>query len=265
MKNRKGEGAYIIGICGGPSCGKTTVTHSLITSSWGGNVTSIKSSDFYKPLLSTDPEKGLNTQFNEEIKGIEKIDDENIKEQEMTKIVEKINKDYDFDSPDAIEYGLLIEGLQKLKNGESFNMPKYNKKTKMRDSKFIKVKPCDVIVVEGHLIFANEELRKMFDLKVYIDTDDDVRLSRRILKAMKDAEKDGTVFDIFAFLEKYEKYVKPAHEKYVETTKKYADIVMPNYGFTIEEISTEEHASNYQPALSLIVQGIKDKTTPGET
>jgi uridine kinase len=115
------------------------------------------------------------------------------------------------------------------------------------------------VVVEGHLIFANKELRDTFDLKIYIDADDDVRLSRRILKAMKDGEKDGKKFDIFAFLEKYEKYVKPAHEKYVDTTKKYADIVIPNYGFTIEEINVEEHFYSDKPALELIMKEIKNR------
>jgi uridine kinase len=114
-----------------------------------------------------------------------------------------------------------------------------------------------VIIVEGHLIFAHKELNALLDLKIYIDADDDVRLSRRILKEMKEACEDK--FDVDNCLDKYEKFVKPAHEKYVEPTKKFADMVIPNYGFTIKELNIEKQFV-CRPALDLIIKEIKTRT-----
>lgn len=85
---------------------------------------------------------------------IRSLDDDN----DHSVAIEKINKDYDFDNPDAIEFELLVEGLKELKKNNSFSMPKYNKKTKMREEKWVKVHPSDVIIVEGHLAFAYKEL-----------------------------------------------------------------------------------------------------------
>lgn len=243
---------FLIGICGGPSCGKTTLVE-YIKISLGRSIACIKCSDFYKPLLGDmNKQKSTTSEFTEELNQIDDKDDNNsIK-------LEKINKEYNFDSPDAIEFELLTEGLKLLKQNVPFTMPKYNKKTKTREEKWVTVDPCDVIIVEGHLIFAHKELREMFDLKIYIDADDDVRLSRRILKEKNEGEKDGD-FDIIKCLNKYEKFVKPAHEKFVEPTKKYADMVIPNYGFTIEELNIEKQFV-CKPALDLIIKEIKTRT-----
>lgn len=246
---------FIIGICGGPSCGKTTLVE-YIKASLGRSIACIKCSDFYKPLLGG--MKRQNSASSEYEKDIESITEEELKEQKIENVVEKINKEYDFDSPDAIEFDLLIEGLKLLKKKVPFKKPKYNKKTKTREKEFVTVEPCDVVVIEGHLIFANKELLDMFDLKIYIDADDDVRLSRRILKAMNEEDKDKK-FDIIKFLNKYEKFVKPAHEKYVEPTKKYADVVIPNYGFTIEELNIKKQFV-CKPALDLIIKEVKNRT-----
>ncbi|CAI2362859.1 unnamed protein product [Moneuplotes crassus] len=213
------KGVFLIGICGGPSCGKTTLVEH-IKMNLVRSIACIKCSDFYKPLLG----KGRSTHSHDGLdEELEQID----AEEDHKTAVEKINKLYDFDSPDAIEFDLLIEVLKKLKENKSTTKPKYNKKTKMREENWVKVDPCDVIIVEGHLAFANKELREMFDQKIYIEADDDIRLTRRILKEKKEAEKDGD-FDITKCLDKYEKFVKPAYDKYVEPTKKYADMVIPN-------------------------------------
>lgn len=172
--------------------------------------------------------------------------------------MDKINKEYNFDSPDAIEFELLVEGLELLKKNVPFTMPKYDKKTKTRKEKWVTVEPCDVIIVEGHLIFADKALREMFDLKIYIDADDDVRLSRRILKEKNEAEIVGEDFDVMKCLNKYEKFVKPAHEKYVEPNQKFADMVIPNYGFTIEELNIDKQLV-CKPALDLIIKEIKGR------
>ena len=114
------------------------------------------------------------------------------------------------------------------------------------------IKPSSVIIIEGHLIFCNEELMKHMDLKVFIDTDDDVRLSRRVLKMSRRHPGDKTFLK--DLLQKYETYVKPSFEKFIEPTKKYADIILPNYGF-----STEDKLDIYKmniPAVDLIINRI---------
>ena len=214
----------------------------------GASIACIKCSDFYKPLLGKHADTDIN--MEEELK----IDDA----EDSDSAIDKINKTYNFDSPDAIDFGMLVEGLKKLKKGESFSKPKYNKKLKVREDTWQTVDPCDVVIVEGHLIFSNKDLLDMFDLKIYVDADDDVRLSRRILKEKKEAEKDGK-FDVIKCLNKYEKFVKPAHEKYVEPTKKFADMFIPNYGFTIEELNVEKQFV-CKPALDLIIKEIKART-----
>lgn len=242
---------FLIGICGGPSCGKTTLVE-YIKISLGRTIAVIKWSDFYKPLFGNlKAHSSSSTEFAEELKGMDDGENKNKK-------FEKIHKEYNFDSPDAIDFDLLIDGLKELKKSKPFTMPKYNKKTKTRDEKWVTVEPWDVIIVEGHLLFANKELRDSFDLKIYIDADDDVRLSRRILKEKNEQEKDGE-FDVLKCLEKYEKFVKPAHEKYVEPTRKYADMVIPNYGFTIEELNIEKQFV-CKPALDIIIKEIKART-----
>lgn len=98
----------------------------------------------------------------------------------------------DFDSPDAIDWKILLKGVEALKAGLPFNKPIYDDMTMIRTALTEHIKPSSVIIVEGHLIFCNEELRKMMDLKVFIDTDDDVRLSRRVLKMSRRHPDDKT-------------------------------------------------------------------------
>jgi uridine kinase len=103
-------------------------------------------------------------------------------EEELLKEVQQINEEVDFDDPKTIDFDLLIKLLAQLKQNKPFNMPVYDKFLKIRTEKMTKIFPHPVIIVEGCLIFCNAELRELFDLTVWIDTDDDVRLSRRVLK-----------------------------------------------------------------------------------
>ena len=175
--------------------------------------------------------------------------------------LEKINKLYDFDSPDAIEFDLLVDCMNAFKNNKSFLMPKYNKKTKTREENWVTVEPCDIVIVEGHLVFAHQELTDMFDMKIYIDADDDVRLTRRILKEKAEAEKDGD-FDIMKCLERYEKFVKPAYDKYVEPTKKFADMVIPNNiqtGLQLDSLSEDGKKTLSINRSMLIICNVAEK------
>ena len=113
--------------------------------------------------------------------------------------------------------------------------------------------PSDVIIVEGALIFCSEELRKMFDLSLFIDTDDDVRLSRRVLKMSRKYPGDKEF--LAELLHKYERFVKPSFEKFIEPTKKYSDIILPNYGFSTED-KLDIDMMNI-PALDLIIRRVE--------
>jgi len=112
------------------------------------------------------------------------------------------------------------------------------------------VHPREIIIVEGHLLFTNPDILEHFDLKVYIDADADVRLSRRVLRMMQKPN-----FDVKAYLERYEKIEKPSYEKYIEPTKRIADIVIPNYGFSLEELDVHKQMVS-MPAINLMVKEV---------
>ena len=159
----------------------------------------------------------------------------------------------DFDDPKAIDFELLNKGIKSLRNGNPFNMPKYDDETMIRTAMTEHIKPAPVIIVEGHLIFCDEELMKRMDLKVFIDTDDDVRLSRRVLKVSRKHPNDSQ--HLRDFLDKYERQIKPSFEKFIEPTKKYADIILPNYGFSTE--NKLDIDKMHIPALDLIIKRIQ--------
>lgn len=151
----------------------------------------------------------------------------------MKTTLRKVYRDNDFDSPEAIDWELLNRAVDMLKSRQPFNGPIYDSKLMQRSKLTEHIKPTDVIIIEGHLIFCNEAIRDKMDLKVFIDTDDDVRLSRRVLKMSRKYPGDK---DFLAeLLIKYERFVKPSFEKYIEPTKKYSDIILPNYGFSTED------------------------------
>lgn len=182
------------------------------------------------------------------------INEATLDEEEVKTEIRKAYKQYDFDTPDAIDWDLLIKGVKSLKNGKPFNKPIYDEHSMIRTAYTEHIKPTNVIIVEGHLIFCNEELIKMFDLKVFIDTDDDVRLSRKVLKIARKYPDDKVYLS--DFLHKYENFVKPNYEKYIEPTKKFADMILPNYGFSIEDKLDID--SMQIPAIDLIIKRVID-------
>lgn len=130
----------------------------------------------------------------------------------------KLNYDY----PGAFDNELFYEDLLSLQDGKSINMPTYDYKKHTRSDETIAIKPTKIILIEGILVLEDKRIRDITDTKVFIDADSDVRLQRRILR---DAKERGRSLD--SVLEQYIKQVKPMHEKYVEPTKKYADIIIP--------------------------------------
>lgn len=181
----------VIGIAGGTGSGKTTLSLN-IKEEFGDNVV-ILSHDYYyrsNDNISLDERKKLN-----------------------------------YDHPNSFETDLLIKHLRKLKNGEAINHPVYSFVEHTRTSETVLVKPAKVIIVEGILIFENQELCELMDIKVFVDTDADVRIIRRLLR---DVQERGRELD--SVINQYLTTVKPMHEEFVDPSKKRADIIIPEGG-----------------------------------
>ena len=188
---------YLIGIAGGTASGKTTLAN-ILKKSFRDEVTIIKHDFYYHDKSYFD------------------VDEEDI----------------NFDHPASFETELLIEHLKKLKNGEKIYRPKYSYKTNKRLSEKKEVIPTPIIIVEGILIFHYEKLCDMFNLKIYVDTDADIRLLRRI---SRDINKRDRSFE--SVKKQYLSTVKPMHEKFVESTRYKADIIIPHGG--LNEIAND--------------------------
>ena len=158
----------------------------------------------------------------------------------------------DFDTPEAIDWALLNQGVKSLKSGSPFNKPVYDSKSMRRTAETKHIKPASVIIIAGHLIFCDEELKNQMDLKLFVDTDDDVRLSRRVLQMSREHPNDNTFLS--DLLNKYESSIKPSFEKFVEPTKKYADIILPNYGFTTDDNLDIDKMNIPANAVDLIIK-----------
>lgn len=182
----------VIGIAGGTGSGKTTVVTKIINKLSCNNVVVLPQDSYYKDSSHIPPEERS-----------------------------KIN----FDEPDAIEWDLLVAHLEQLKNGVSVEVPTYSYITCTRQKETIKVDPCDVVIVEGILVLNDEKLRGMMDVKVFVDADADDRLIRVI---HRDCIERGRTPKIV--IDRYQEVLKPMHNMYIEPTKKYADIIIPQGG-----------------------------------
>lgn len=182
----------IIGITGGSGSGKSTVVREIVKKLPKDSVSVIPQDSYY-------------------------FDNGNISQEEK----EKIN----FDHPSSIEFDLLIEQLDLLKQGKSVEMPIYSYITCARAKDTYHIEPKEVVIVEGILIFTNAELRKRLDIKIFVDADSDDRLMRVIKRDI--IERNRNVQQV---LDHYEKFVKPMHLSFIEPTKRYADIIVPQGG-----------------------------------
>ena len=181
----------VIGIAGGTGSGKTTLMKNLI-SRFQGDVTVLSHDNYYKR--------------HDELPYEERC---------------KLN----YDEPGALETDLMARHLEQLRQGESILCPVYDFTQHNRSDETVLVEPRKVIIVEGILIFENEPLRELMDIRIFVDTDADVRLCRRI---KRDVNKRGRTLE--SVLLQYQQTVKPMHEKYVEPSKKFAHIVIPEGG-----------------------------------
>ncbi len=182
----------IIGIAGGTGSGKSTVVRKISENFKGSEIVVIPQDSYYKDNSHLPLEERL-----------------------------KLN----FDHPESIDFELLIKHLQQLREGKSVEQPTYSYITCTRGEETVKVEPAQIIIIEGILIFTNSELRKLLDILVYVDADPDDRLVRVISRDI--IERGKSVENV---LERYEKTVKPMHLQFIEPTKRYADLILPQGG-----------------------------------
>ena len=144
---------------------------------------------------------------------------------DTTNLTEEERKAINFDHPDAFDWKLLTEHIKKLKAGEAVEQPTYSYIESNRQKETIHVEPKPVIIIEGIMALHYKKLRDMMDLKIFVDTDADVRLIRNIRRDV--VERGRTVAMV---LDRYEKVLKPMHEQFIEPTKKFADLIIPSGG-----------------------------------
>ena len=181
----------VIGIAGGSGSGKTTLMKNLIEK-FSGNITVISHDNYYK-----------------------RLDDMTYEQRCLV----------NYDEPAAFETELMVAQLEQLRQGQSVECPVYDFTVHNRSDQVTTIVPEKVIIVEGILIFADPQLRELMDIKIFVDTDADIRICRRI---RRDVNKRGRSLE--SVIKQYQDTVKPMHEKYVEPSKKYADIVVPEGG-----------------------------------
>ncbi len=185
------ENILVIGIAGGTGSGKTTLMNKIVER-FGSDVTVLSHDNYYRRR-------------------------DELTYEERTHI--------NYDEPAALETDLMARHLDLLRQGFEIDCPVYDFSQHNRSDETVRIVPRKVIIVEGILIFADEALRKLMDIRIFVDTDADIRICRRI---KRDVNKRGRSLE--SVIEQYRDTVKPMHEKYVEPSKKYADIVVPEGG-----------------------------------
>ncbi len=183
----------VIGVAGGSGSGKTTVAQTILQRVGADQIAYLQHDSYYKDL------SGLPPAHHDEI---------------------------NFDHPDAFETELLIQHIACLREGKAVQVPIYDFATDRRTGRTFTVEPRRVILVEGILIFTEAKLRKMFDVKIFVDTDADLRFIRRLERDIK--ERGRTTASV---IEQYQHTVRPMHLEFVEPSKRYADVIIPQGGF----------------------------------
>lgn len=187
MKN-----CILVGVAGGSGSGKTTVANNLVKAFKAEGAALVEQDAYYRELINMTMEEKA-----------------------------KVN----FDHPDSIEFELLRKHLESLKNGESIERPIYDFTTHSRKEGTVKINPSKIIIVEGILIFAVPEIRELFDMKIFVDTDADEMILRRIERDMNERGRS-----LESVRDQYLATVKPMYLEFCEPSKRYADIIIPRGG-----------------------------------
>jgi len=183
---------FVVGVAGGTGSGKTTVVKKVIDKFSDDQIVVVPQDSYYK---------------------------------DSSHLPLEARQEINFDHPRSLEFKLLIDHIKKLKKGETIQQPIYSYLTCTRSKETIEIKPRKVIIIEGILIMQNSQLRDLMDIKVFVDADNDDRLMRVISRDI--IERGRSINKV---LERYEKTVKPMHLQFIEPTKRYADIIIPQGG-----------------------------------
>ncbi len=194
MENKQSDKPWVVvvGIAGGTASGKTTLVDEIVRFSGNHRVAIVRQDSYYRDLSEIPMEARLATNY---------------------------------DHPDAIETELLVKHVKDLGNGESVEVPIYDFCSHSRAAETERLEPKKVVVIEGILALAIPELRSMMDLKIFVDTDHDLRLLRRL---KRDVEDRGRTFE--SVTQRYLDHVRPMHRQFVEPSKEFADLVVPHGG-----------------------------------
>jgi len=185
----------IIGIAGGTGSGKTTVANVILERAGAANIAFLPHDAYYKDLVQL-------PRFQREA--------------------------LNFDHPDSLETSLLVEHLRQLRSGQPVEIPVYDFTTHSRTTRTVRVEPQPIVLVEGILIFAEADLRELMDVKIFVDTAPDVRFIRRLQRDIK--ERGRTLESV---IRQYETSVRPMHLEFVEPSKRYADVIIPEGGLNL--------------------------------
>lgn len=197
----------VIGIAGGSGSGKTTVAQEILNRVGPARIAYLPHDAYYRDLSGLPPAQ---------------------------------RAEVNFDHPNALETELLIQHVLQLKQYQPIELPVYDFSIHTRTAQTVLIKPQRVIMVEGILIFAEPELRKLFDIRIFVDTDSDLRFIRRLQRDL--TERGRTTESV---IHQYLKTVRPMHLEFVEPSKRYADIIIPEGGFNL-------------PALDMVVARIEE-------
>jgi uridine kinase len=204
------EKPVVVGVAGGSGSGKTTVAREILRRAGTERISLIQHDAYYKDLSSL-PQAQRAMQ--------------------------------NFDHPDSLDNDLLFDHLKALKAGQAIDMPVYDFTTHIRTEQIQRVEAYRVILVEGILLFADPSLRKLMDVKIYVDTDSDIRFIRRLERDI--AERGRTTQSV---IHQYMATVRPMHQEFVEPSKRFADVIIPEGGFN--EVAMELIAARIRALLA---------------
>jgi len=207
----EGTEPVVIGVAGGTGSGKTTVAHKVLERAGTERISLLEHDAYYKDLGDLLPAQRAMQNF---------------------------------DHPDALDNDLLIDHLSQLKAGQAVEVPVYDFTTHTRTGRTRTVEPNRVILVEGILLFADPGLRRLMDVKIYVDTDGDIRFIRRL---QRDIAERGRTTD--SVIHQYLSTVRPMHEEFVEPSKRFADVIIPERGFN--EVAMDMIAARIKSLLEV--------------
>lgn len=182
----------VLGIAGGTASGKTTVARKLVERVKGRPVAFLDQDSYYRDLSDLSLEE---------------------------------RREVNFDHPDAFDTELLVAQIEQLRAGKAIEKPVYSFTASVREARTVRVEPAELVVVEGILVLAIDAIRKLLDIKIFVDAEDDVRIIRRLTRDIKERGRD---FD--HIVQQYFRSVRPMHYGFVEPSKRYADIIVPHGG-----------------------------------